>query len=164
MTRLTGSCYCGAVKYALAADPIFVHACWCRDCQIQTGGPMALNAIIEASNVEILTAPPVADDMATDSGRPHLIHRCPTCKTAVWSDYGARTTILFVRALTLDDPSAIRPDVHIYIRSKPPFVAIPDDGVPVFEDYYNPKEIWPAEAAARWKAATATASAPTERT
>ena len=49
---LSGGCFCGAVTYELTAKPMFVHACHCRDCQIQTGGPFAINAIIEAEHVK----------------------------------------------------------------------------------------------------------------
>jgi hypothetical protein len=152
MTDLPGSCFCGAVKYKLTAAPMFVHACWCRDCQKQTGGPFAVNALIEAAHVEILDGPPVPTEMLTDSGRPHLIHRCPSCRTAVWSDYGGRETVLFVRVMTLDEPSRTPPDVHIYTRSKPEFVD-PPAGARVFEAYYDPKQEWPDEAKARWRAA-----------
>ena len=44
---------------------------------------------------------------------------------------------------TLDDPSVFAPDVHIYTRSKLPWVALPAD-VPAFEAYYSSKTLWPA--------------------
>jgi hypothetical protein len=44
------------------------------------------------------------------------------------------------------------PDVHIYTRSKLPWIALPE-GVPTFEAYYNSREVWPAESLERRKAA-----------
>ena len=70
--------------------------------------------------------------MPTDSGRPHGIDRCKACGTAVWSEYGGLAKLRFVRAGTLDEPSALTPDVHIYVRSKLPWVALPE-GMPAFE-------------------------------
>jgi hypothetical protein len=87
----------------------------------------------------------------TDSGRPHDIHRCPTCRTAVWSDYGRRRVMLFVRIGTLDRPDAISPDVHIYTRSKLPWVQLPA-GVPAFEAYYDMEKLWPAASLERRRA------------
>ena len=58
--------------------------------------------------------------MPTDSGRPHLVHRCPDCGTAVWSEYGGLTKFRFVRVGTLDEPTALPPDVHIYTRRSCP--------------------------------------------
>jgi hypothetical protein len=127
---------------------MFVHCCHCRDCQRQTGSAFVLNALIEADRVELLTGEPEPVTMPTDSGLPHVIHRCPTCRIAVWSTYGGRTQIRFVRVGTLDEPAALLPDVHIYTRSKLPWVTLPE-GVPAFEVYYDPKVLWPGDSLAR---------------
>ena len=148
---LDGGCACGKVRYRLTSAPMFVHACHCRDCQKQTGGPFAINALIEADRIEMLGEAPTPVSMPTDSGRPHDIHRCPDCATAVWSDYGRRPALRFVRATTLDDPTAIRPDVHIFTRSKLPWLRLPE-GVAAFEVYYDMKTQWPAASLERRRA------------
>lgn len=56
-----------------------------------------------------------------------------------------------MRVGTLDEPSALPPDVHIYTRSKLPWVKLPE-GVPAFEAYYDSKKLWPEESLARRKA------------
>jgi hypothetical protein len=56
-----------------------------------------------------------------------------------------------VRVGTLDDPGAVPPDVHIYTRSKLPWVRLPE-GAPAFEAYYDSKSLWPAESLERRKA------------
>src|SRR5262245_58665711 len=132
MENLEGGCSCGAVRYRMTSAPMFVHCCHCRDCQRQTGSAFVLNALIEATRVQLLSGQPARFEQPTDSGRPHGIYRCPTCGTAVWSEYGGRATIRFVRVGTLDDPRALAPDVHIYTRSKQPWVTLPE-GVPAFE-------------------------------
>jgi len=139
---LKGGCFCGAVSYRLTARPMFVHCCHCTDCQRQTGSAFVLNAIIEASHVlprgktHVVTLP-------TDSGRPHDVTRCPGCETALWSDYGRRGSLLFVRVGTLDKPALVPPDVHIFTRSKLRWVALPK-GTPAFKVYYDMKKLWPA--------------------
>ena len=130
---------------------MFVHCCHCRDCQKQTGGAFAINALIETDRIEAMAGEPRPVSMPTDSGRPHDIHRCPTCQTAVWSDYGRRPALRFVRVATLDDPTAITPDVHIFTRSKLPWVTLPD-AVPAFEVYYDLKTLWPEASQQRRKA------------
>lgn len=150
-TTHAGRCACGEISFRLTSDPIFVHCCHCRDCQRQTGSAFAINAIIETDRIEILSGTPEPVRVPTDSGAPHDIYRCPSCKTAVWSDYGAGYA-MFVRVGTLDDPSAIAPDVHIYTRSKQPWVALPPD-VPAFEAYYDRNVVWPQAALDRGKAA-----------
>ena len=148
---LEGGCACGAVRYRLLSAPMFVHCCHCRDCQRQSGTAFALNALIEADRVEIVSGDPKPVPVPTDSGRPHVIDRCPDCGTAVWSTYGGRTALRFVRVGTLDDPAALPPDVHIYTRSKQPWIALPD-GIPAFEAYYDSRTVWPAASLDRRRA------------
>ena len=104
----------------------------------------------------MLAGEPEPVSMPTDSGRPHDIYRCPVCKVAVWSDYGGRGVLRFVRVGTLDDPSALSPDAHIYTRTKVPWLALPAD-VPAFAEYYDMKTLWPAAAQERRRAASAAA-------
>ena len=144
---LEGGCFCGRVRYRLTSAPMFVHCCHCLDCQRQTGSAFVLNALIEADRLQTLSGEPQPVEVATDSGRPHDVYRCPKCRVAVWSDYGRRGVRL-VRLGTLDDPAALKPDVHIYVRSKLPWVRLPDD-VPAFEAYYDTKSLWPPESLAR---------------
>ena len=148
---LEGGCASGAVRYRLTSEPMFVHCCHCRDCQRQTGSAFVLNALIETDRVTLLSGTPEPVQMPTDSGRPHEIFRCPKCQTAVWSDYGGRRVLRFVRVGTLDDPGALAPDVHIYTRSKLPWVRLPE-GVPAFEAYYEMSKLWPAASLERRRA------------
>jgi hypothetical protein len=151
MAALEGGCACGAVRYRLTSGPMIVHCCHCRDCQRQTGGAFAVNALIETDRIEMLSGEPVAISMPTESGRPHDIYRCASCATALWSDYGRRPGLRFVRATTLDDPEALAPDVHIFTRSKLPWVGLPPQ-VPAFEIYYDMATLWPRESLARRRA------------
>lgn len=155
---LTGGCACGAVRYELTEKPMFVHCCHCLDCQRQTGSAFVINGLIETDRIRVLQGEPLPVRVPTDSGRPHDVYRCPTCQVALWSDYGGRTYLRFVRAGTVDDPSQIRPDVHIFTRSKLPWVALPPD-IPAFEAFYDMKALWPAEALERRRAASAAARA-----
>jgi len=150
----TGSCSCGAIKYDLVSAPMFVHCCHCLDCQKQTGGAFAINALIEADRVHVLAGEPEAISMPTESGKPHIIYRCPDCKVALWSVYGGRQQVRFIRVSTLDQPHAITPDVHIFTRSKVPWVQLPAD-TRAFDVYYDTKKEWPSESLARRQAAYA---------
>lgn len=151
MAKYTGGCFCGAIRYRLESEPMFVHCCHCTDCQRQTGSAFVLNAIIEADRVTLLEGKPEPVEMKTDSGRPHDIYRCPSCKIAVWSDYGRRKNLFFVRVGTLDQPGALSPDVHIFTRSKLPWMRLPENAH-AFEVYYDMQKEWPAASLARREA------------
>jgi hypothetical protein len=148
---LEGGCACGTVRYRLGSAPMFVHCCHCRDCQRQTGSAFVINALIETDRITLLSADPEPVEVPTDSGRPHHIHRCRACRTALWSDYGGRAALRFVRVGTLDDPAVLPPDVHIFTRSKLPWVQLPE-AVPAFEVYYDTKELWPVPSLERRRA------------
>jgi hypothetical protein len=145
---LEGGCFCGFVRYRLETPPMFVHCCHCTDCQKQAGSAFAINALIERDRITLLSGELEAIEMKTDSGRPHDIYRCPKCKSAVWSDYGRRRILAFVRVATLDTPSALVPDVHIFTRSKLDWVVLPE-GARAFAEYYDMEKEWPAESLAR---------------
>jgi hypothetical protein len=150
-TALAGRCACGAVRYRMKTAPMFVHCCHCLDCQRQTGGAFVLNALIETDRLEIEAGAPERHEVPTDSGRPHGIYRCPSCGVAVWSEYGGAAALRFVRVGTLQRPASLTPDVHIYTRSKQPWVALPA-GVPAFEGYYDSSKLWPPASLERRRA------------
>jgi hypothetical protein len=142
-----GGCACGAVRYRLSSEPLFVHCCHCLNCQRQTGSAFAINLLIEAERVEILAEAPQPVDVPRDDGSVQRIFRCPRCQVAVFSEYG-RPEVWFVRGGTLDDPTHVTPDVHIYTRSKVGWVTLPE-GTPAFEVYYDAHQVWPAESLRR---------------
>jgi hypothetical protein len=150
MSVREGGCSCGAVRYRLASEPMFVHCCHCLNCQRQTGSAFVINLLIEADRVELLSGEPEPVDVARDDGSTQRIYRCPACQVAVFSEYG-RPEVRFVRGGTLDDPASVEPDVHIFTRSKLPWVELPDS-VAAFEVYYDTKALWPAESLERLRA------------
>ena len=137
-----GACTCGQVRFRMTSDPLFVHCCHCSWCQRESGTAFALNALIEADRVELLSGEVEIVDTPSASGKGQRISRCPRCRVAVWSNYGGGDAVRFVRVGTLLEPDRLPPDVHIFTSSKLPWVVLPDD-VPIFEEYYSTKEQWP---------------------
>jgi hypothetical protein len=147
-----GGCACRAVRYRMTSKPIFVHCCHCRWCQRETGASFALNALIEADRVVLLSGAPQMVDTPSNSGKGQKIVRCPTCRIALWSNYGgAGDKVRFVRVGTLDEPDRFPPDIHIFTMSKQPWIAIPP-GAHAVPEYYDRDKYWPAESLARRRA------------
>ncbi len=146
--NLKGGCACGAVRYELAESPMIVHACHCRDCQRITGGAFVINLWIERNLVQV-SGEPRSYMLAGGSGKPHEVFFCGSCGTYVWSRYhGAPGDALFVRAGTLDNPESVKPDIHIFTRSKVPWLELPK-GALAFEVGYKISEVWPRESLER---------------
>lgn len=149
---LEGGCGCGAVRYRLNDEPMFVNNCHCRRCQRQTGTGSAVNAFIETNRLDHLSGELSEHAFVAGSGGKHIVVRCAACGTPVWSHYprlGRKAA--GIRAGTLDDPSAVRPDAAIFVADKPDWAPLPE-GIPHFEAYYNPAEVLPPERFARLRA------------
>lgn len=149
MTIREGGCLCGAVRYRMRGEPIFVNCCHCRDCQRLSGSAFAINAMIEADLVELAMGESLADGVDRDSAR------CPQCGVLLWGTipmFGA--AIRFVRAGTLDRGETVIPSAHFFVRSKHPWIAIPE-GVPAFDTLPGDDDpsLFGPEAAARIAAA-----------
>lgn len=146
---LEGGCTCRAVRFRMEAAPLFVHCCHCRWCQRETGASFALNALIEADRVIVLSGEPEIVVTPSHSGKGQRIARCPGCRVALWSHYaGAGDAIRFVRVGTLDEPDHLPPDIHIYTSSKQPWVVLAPD-VPAVSGFYRISEHWPQESLRR---------------
>jgi hypothetical protein len=153
-TALEGGCACGAIRYRLASEPLFTHCCHCLNCQRQTGSAFVVNLLIEADRFELAAGEPEPVDVPRDDGSKQRVYRCPTCRVAVYSEYGG-PAIAFVRGGTLDGGARVEPDVHIYTRSKAPWVVLPE-GAQAFDAYYDTKSLWPPESLERLAAALGT--------
>ncbi|MBI3715789.1 MAG: GFA family protein [Betaproteobacteria bacterium] len=151
-TPLEGGCDCRTIRYRMTSRPLFVHCCHCRWCQRESGASFALNAMIEAEQVELLAGEPEVVDTPSESGTGQKISRCPLCRIALWSNYGGGGEwVRFVRVGTLDDPDRLPPDIHIFTASKQPWVVLPP-GTPAMEEYYDATQYWPPESLERRKA------------
>jgi hypothetical protein len=149
---LKGACACGAVRYQMTSGPLFVHCCHCRWCQRETGSAFALNAMIEADRVVLLSGEPEVVNTPSNSGKGQKIARCPKCRIALWSNYaGAGDAVRFVRVGTLDEADRLPPDIHIFTASKQPWVVLPPN-TPAVAEYYEQDKYWPKESRARRRA------------
>ena len=150
-----GGCTCGQVRYRLGDAPFAVHCCHCRSCQRETGSAFALNGLVEADAITVTAGEPERVETPSESGKGQSVFRCPACRVAMWSHYGGMGEKAgFVRIGTLDDPDAFPPDLHIFTRSKQPWVTLTGDP-PAFEVYYSQKQyddLFGPERAARYRA------------
>ena len=148
-----GRCACGEVRYRMNSRPMIVHACHCTECQRLSGSAFAINALVEADQLDVLAGRPEAVPVKGTSGKLQTIMRCPDCRVALWSHYpGAGPRIAFVRVGTLDEPNRLPPDVHIYTSTRLPWLELPASAR-AFEEFYDPAKIWTAESRYRFRQA-----------
>ena len=148
MATYEGGCECGAIRYRMTDDPMFVNCCHCRQCQKMTGSAFAINGMIEAERLEILHG---GDELSKEGGQG----RCTKCNTLLWASHRLfGDNVKFVRLGTLDEAERIKPDAHFFTRTKHSWVTIPD-GVPTFDALPKDRDppLMSAEASARFEAA-----------
>jgi hypothetical protein len=149
---IEGGCDCRYVRYKMLTQPLVVNCCHCRWCQRETGGSFAVNAVIEADRVVLLSREPQMIETPSHSGYGQKIFRCPKCWVALWSHYaGSGPATKVVRVGTLDDPDQFSPQAHVFVTTKQPWVQIPA-GVPQFPEFYALEQVWSPESLERRRA------------
>lgn len=100
MTKLTGKCHCGKNTFTMNAEPGFQFICYCDDCRvINSGGHLCGITFDQSDFVE-------ADHTQTytyegGSGKPIIMHFCPTCATHLYAYPTEYAGKVVVRANTL---------------------------------------------------------------
>jgi hypothetical protein len=116
--RVTGRCFCGAVRFQFDQLPIATRACWCRDCQYLSSGNASINAIFRIETFKI--SGETSEYISTaDSGNVMRRRFCPKCGTPLFSEALSRPNLIAVRAGALDDPAIGRPASVIWTASAP---------------------------------------------
>lgn len=126
---LSGGCACGQLRYTWTAGIKFrIYACHCKDCQTRSGSAFALQMGTMANDLSVL-GNTIEGKIVQPSGAVATQFACPQCLTRVYASNDQRPGYLTVRAGTLDDSNSITPAFHLWVKSKQPWVVIPD-GVP----------------------------------
>ena len=114
----TGGCQCGAVRFALYAEPTNPHVCYCRMCQKAFGSYFAPLAGVPLGDFAWVKGEPgvFKSSEAVERGF------CRDCGTPLFFRYPDRDRISLSLG-SLDDPSRVVPARQFGIESRLPFVA-----------------------------------------
>ena len=110
----TGGCACGAIRYAITCEPVFMNHCQCRDCQRKSGaGHGSYLTFAQRTDVK-LTGDAKQWDIVGDSGNVKTSGFCPICGSPVYLTFAAMPDLFTVHAASLDDPARFEPQVLTY--------------------------------------------------
>jgi hypothetical protein len=127
---LTGTCECGAVRYAVEDAFLYALNCHCSACRAGTGAAFKSFAGIEREKLEITEG----HDRLLVFGEPDENHtRCLTCGSLLFSVVRNGEYVHVAMGSLVDAPS-IRPTAHIFVGSKAPWFEITDD-LPQHDEY-----------------------------
>ena len=134
-----GSCLCGKVRYQVREFlPVIAH-CHCRMCQKFHGAAFSTFAEAEKSDLCWLSGVEQLTSYLADNGT--IRQFCKNCGTSLVfiSAYNEKTSTVEIAIATLDSGEMLKPDAHIYIRSKVPWITLCDD-LPKYQTYRNALE------------------------
>lgn len=130
MVEFSGGCLCGAVRYKSTAEPIMSGHCHCEDCRRSSGTGHSSHMLLPEVAVTF-SGKMTAYDRAADSGNLVSRNFCPTCGAAVFSRNAAMPGMIFLRASSLDNLEAFKPQMHVYAARAASWDQ-PASGVPSF--------------------------------
>jgi hypothetical protein len=110
----TGGCACGAIRYSIAAEPIFSNDCQCRDCQHKSGTGHGSYMTFPQRKDVTLTGQATHWDIVADSGNVKTRAFCPTCGSPVYLTFSASPDAFTIHAASLDDPGRYKPQAVTY--------------------------------------------------
>lgn len=110
----TGGCECGAIRYEIAAEPLFMNDCQCRDCQRRSGTGHGSYLTFPSRQDVKLQGAASHSNVKSDSGNVKTHAFCPTCGSPVYLTFSATPEVFTVHAASLDDPSRYQPQAVTY--------------------------------------------------
>ena len=112
-TTYRGGCLCGAIRYEIAAEPMFAGQCQCLDCQHESGGGHTSFLGFPTDAVS-LTGTPRFYEAKADSGSMVRRGFCPTCGSPVIGASTGMPGLTTISAGSLDDPGVFAPQFVCY--------------------------------------------------
>jgi len=131
MAELTGTCWCGGVRFAVAVPFIRVTACHCTSCKKISGGGGTASGRARTEDVRILEGRELITSYEPDEGTVKSF--CSRCGTNLFGGGWPDTEFTSVRLSALDEPFEGPLDAHTFVRSLAPWEALPDDGAERYE-------------------------------
>ena len=122
---LQGGCLCGALRYRLDGAPanvIDAGYCHCRLCQRSSGAPVLAWLTLAFDALRYTRGAPAVFRSSTHSQREF----CAICGTQIAFRRISAPRTVDVTLASLDDPSTVSPQYHIWYRSRLPWLEIAD--------------------------------------
>jgi hypothetical protein len=118
-----GSCNCGAVSLEIAAEPLWVRQCWCRQCRRSAAASPTNNALFMKDAI-VLSGEVSWWEYDAASGSRISQGFCSSCGTPLFGRNSARDGAWVVRLGVLDDADDLRPASVIWTEEAPSWAVL----------------------------------------
>jgi hypothetical protein len=127
MTKHSGGCLCGAVKYSFNSEPMMTGVCHCENCQRQSGTAFSIIVGVAKSSFELDGDKTLTEYLDKgDTGNSVRRQFCNNCGSPILSLIDSNPELYLLKAGTLDDKSWLVPTIHFWCDSAQPWVEIAD--------------------------------------
>lgn len=113
----TGGCACGAVRYEIADEPMFMNECQCRDCQHRSGTGHGSYMTFPSKGRVKLSGEVKRWDVVADNGNIKSHAFCGECGSPVYLTFSYMPDAFSIHAGSLDDPGRYKPQAVTYAVS-----------------------------------------------
>lgn len=127
-----GSCLCGKVRYRFAGPPGKMTHCHCTDCRKHTGSAFETSIEVQRPRFSLLSGEAELITHRAESGTKRSF--CRVCGSSLFSFGAEDPGFIYISAGTLDTRLEKKPDYHIFVRSRVPWLDI-EDGLPQHAAY-----------------------------
>lgn len=127
---LTGGCQCGAVRYAIAGEPVFTALCHCTMCRRANAAPAVAWAMFRDDQVRFVAGQPTLYAASPEAKRGF----CGKCGTQISFTASFIPGLIDITIGSLDKPEAVPPALHYWESKRLPWLHIAD-GLPRYPEF-----------------------------
>jgi hypothetical protein len=113
--KMTGHCYCGAVKFEVTGGSGWIGHCHCESCRRQSGSVMTTFAQFRPEQVVFTGAMP--NRHSSDDGVTRSF--CGACGSPVAYEQASRPDEIHLQLGLFDDLEPLAPQNHSFLEEKP---------------------------------------------
>src|SRR5215469_393202 len=117
-----GRCLCGAVRYRVTGEPVWVAHCHCDSCRRASSAALVTWAGFRRADFAFTAGEP-----ATYRSSPGVVRRfCPRCGSPLTYESQRWPDEIHVQVCSFDDPAGFQPTAHVYVAEQLPWLHLAD--------------------------------------
>lgn len=118
-----GGCFCGAIRYEVAAAPLGSMVCHCQSCRRIAASPVVAWVTFHKAHFRFTSGP--HSEFRSSAGVRRMF--CPACGTQLTYENDALASEVDVTTCSLDHPEAFPPTHHSWLSHDLPWVRFGDE-------------------------------------
>jgi hypothetical protein len=123
LTKFSGRCLCGLVRFECGAEPEFQACCHCEDCRRAGGGVYGSFVFVSGESLQI-TGEMRSYEHESDRGNTMTKHFCPTCGSHMFGSNSKTPERCAVWVGVIDDARWFKPQAYVYASKKLPHTPV----------------------------------------